>query len=269
MAITSLDGVIAGSQPNRSFLKGLTGAMVAGRPISLFPIAGVPGAAAASVAGINGEALTSYPGQLDFVNPVVPGAKTYLARLTAQATVPGILLLCDRLWHNSGLSVTSTSLQAITSPAFPARDVDGTINGNKVQLGVEVVSALGAGTPTITCGYANEAGVTGRLGVNVNAVVASSALGTFYPIGLQVGDKGVKAVESFQLSATMTSGAISLVAYRVIASLPISQGNTGVAIDALTSGFPELFNNSVPFFIFIPQTTTTSVVCGEFAVTQG
>lgn len=267
MAITTLDGVVAGMQYPRPFAKAATPTLVAGRPHSLFYLAGVPGAAVAPTPGIAGAALTSYAGQMPFTNPI--SGNSYLARLQAQATIPGTLLLCDRLWHNSGLVMTSTGAQTINSAAFPARDADGSTNGNQVLIGLEVTTATGAGTPTLSMSYTNDAGVAGKAGAGILTGVASSAVGAFYPMGLAAGDKGVRSIQTFTLSATWTSGAASLVAYRELARLELTGAHTPNAIDALTSGFPRLFDNSVPFLLFIPSTTTASNISGQAIWTQG
>lgn len=267
MSITTLDGALAGMQYPREFIKSITPILVAGRSHSLFYLAGIPGAAVAPTPGISGAALTTYSGQIPFTNPV-PG-NTYLARLQGQATIPGSILLCDRLWHNSGINVTLTSAQTINSVAFPARDADGTINGNQIFVGVEVSTITGAGTPTITVGYTNSDGTAGRSGTNIIATLANSAIGVFYPIGLQAGDKGVRSVETFTLSATWTSGTIHLVAYRILARLELTTANVPNAIDSLTSGFVRLYDDSVPFLIFIPSTTTASNISGHIIWTQG
>lgn len=267
MAITTLDGVIAGMQYPRSFAYNLSGNLVAGRPFTPFYTAGYPGAAVAPSPGLTGAALTTYSGQIPFTNPV--SGNTYLARFQGQVTQPGTLILCDRLWHNSGLVMTVATSQTINSVAFPARDADGTTNGNQVQIGLEIRTATGAGTPTQTIGYTNQAGTAGKTAVGILTGVASSAAGTFYPIGLAAGDTGVRSIQTFQFSATWTSGAAGLVAYREIARLELTAGNTPNAVDALTSGFPRLFDNTVPFLIFIPSTTTTSNISGQVIWTQG
>jgi len=46
MAITTLDGVVAGTQYPRQFFKAVTGTLVAGRPMALHSLAGIPGASA-------------------------------------------------------------------------------------------------------------------------------------------------------------------------------------------------------------------------------
>ena len=267
MAITTLDGALAGMKPPTYFSKAVTGTLVAGRPFSPFYLAGVPGAATAPSPGLAGAALTTYAGQLPI--PAASG-NTHLARFSGVSSAQaGVLLLCDRLWHNSGFTITSTGAQTINSAAWPARDMNGSTNGVGVILGVEISSATGAGTPTITVSYTNDANTSGRTGTNSVATVATSAAGTFYPIGLAAGDTGVRSVQTLTLSATWTSGTMHLVAYRVLASLELGAAGLPNAIDALTSGMPRCYDNTVPFLVFIPQTTTTTLLTGTAVFTQG
>lgn len=249
------------------FVKAVTGAMVAGRPFSTFYLAGRPPAATAPTPGLGGVALTSYTNSLLFTNP--SSGNTYVARLQASAPQGGTLLLCDRLWHNSGFTITSTSAQTVNSVAWPARDVAGSTNGEEVYIGVEVSTATGAGVPTLTMSYTNSAGTASRTGTNIVATVATSAAGTFYPLGLNAADTGVRSVQTFTLSATWTSGTIHLVAYRVLARLELTTAFIPNAADALTAGFARAYDNTVPFLIFIPQTTTTSNIAGHVIWTQG
>lgn len=267
MAITTLDGALAGMKPPTYFSKAVTGTLVAGRPFSPFYLAGVPGAATAPSPGLAGAALTTYAGQLPI--PAASG-NTHLARFSGVSSAQaGVLLLCDRLWHNSGFTITSTGAQTINSAAWPARDMNGSTNGVGVILGVEISSATGAGTPTITVSYTNDANTSGRTGTNSVATVATSAAGTFYPIGLAAGDTGVRSVQTLTLSATWTSGTMHLVAYRVLASLELGAAGLPNAIDALTSGMPRCYDNTVPFLVYIPQTTTTTLLTGTAVFTQG
>ncbi len=267
MAITTLDLALAGMKPPSYFSKAVTGTMVAGRPFSPFYLAGVPGAAAAPTPGLGGAALTSYSGQIPI--PAASG-NTHLARFSGVSSAQaGMLLLCDRLWHNSGFTITSTGAQTINSAAWPARDMNGSTNGVGVILGVEISGATGAGTPTITVSYTNDANTSGKTGTNSVATVATSAAGTFYPIGLAAGDTGVRSVQTLTLSATWTSGTMHLVAYRVLATLELPAAGIPNAVDALTSGMPRCYDTTVPFLIFIPQTTTTTQLSGSAVFTQG
>jgi hypothetical protein len=51
--------------------------------------------------------------------------------------------------------------------------------------------------------------------------------------------------------------------------LELTAPNVPNAIDALTAGFANLFDNSVPFLVFIPNTTTTSNISGQVIWSQG
>lgn len=269
MPITSLDLALAGMKPPIFFSKALSGTLVAGRPMTNFYLAGIPGAAVAPTPGLAGAALTTYNGQIPFPASV-GGKNVHLARLSAVSSAQaGILLLCDRLWHNSGITITSTGAQTINSVAFPSRDLNGAALGHGVQIGVEVSTATGAGTPTLTLGYTNQDGTAGKTATNSVATVASSIAGTFYPIGLAAGDTGVRSIQTYQQSATWTSGTIHIVAYRVLAALELPAAGIPNAIDALTGGMPRCYDGTVPFLIFIPQTTTTTQVSGSVVFTQG
>ena len=98
---------------------------------------------------------------------------------------------------------------------------------------------------------------------------ASSIAGSFYPFTLAAGDTGVRSIQSVTLGVSMSSGTVHLVAYRVLAS--IGNGGQGFTntLDVMTSGMPMLYDNTVPFLIFIPSTTTTTTSFGMMSVTQG
>ena len=269
MAITTVDGALAGMQYPREIVKSLTGTLVAGRPHSLWQTAGAPGAAPLPSAGINGLLLTTgatqASGQIPFTNPV--SGNTYLARLQGMCTQAGTLLLCDRIWHNSGYVITSASYTAINSGSL-ARDANGASAGEQIYLGLEVITTTGAGTPSITATYTDTVGASST-GAGVITGVATSIAGSFYPIGLAAGDTGVQTITGMALSSTWTVGAVSLVAYRILARLELTAANVPNAIDALTAGFPRIYNNTVPFLLFIPNTTTTSNISAQVIWTQG
>lgn len=269
MAITTLDGVIAGCEPPQFYFKVASPTVSAGRPYSPFYVGGVPGAAVAPTPGISGAALTTYAGQIPWTNPT-GGNNSYLARFGATSTgSAATALLCDRLWHNSGITITSTTAQTVNSVTFPARDNNGATSGEGVILGVEVSTITGAGTPTITVSYTNSAGTGSRSGTNIVTTGASSYVGSFYPIGLQAGDLGVQSIQSVTLSATWTSGTIHLVAYRVLASVDIVTTGCLGAVDAITGGFPRLYDNTVPFILLIPAVSNNHNVIANMAVSQG
>jgi hypothetical protein len=275
MAITTLDGVIAGAKPPMPFVKtGATMSTVGGmRGYTFWYVAGVPGASVATTIGINGEAVnsattsaTTIAGRIPRTEAVSP-SKAYLSRLGVTASQPGVLMLVDRVWHQSALSTTSTTAQAITPAALPPRDKDGTANGTAVMAAIEWSAAGGAGTPTVTLTYTNSAGATGKTGTFT--AIASPTAGTFEIFTLAAGDIGVQAPTSFIQSATRTSGTMHLVLFRIIAQLEITAANIGNAIDALTAGMPEIYPFSVLQLVWIPSSTTAVNIMGTHSETQG
>lgn len=276
MAITTVDGALAGMQPPRFFSKGVTATLVAGRPASLWALGGAPGAGSFDNT-LNGVTLSSTAalvnGQIPHYNPASGNA--YLARFAAKANQAGVVMLMDRLWHNGGFTITSTAAQNITSPTWPSRcptsgtDDTPATTGHGVYLAVEVSAATGAGTPTITISYTNQDGTAGRTATNIIATVASSAIGAVYFIGLQAGDTGVRSVQSLTLSATWTSGTINLVAYRYLTEVTVPAAFVAGEVDVLTGGRPRLYDGTVPWLVFQPNTTTAANISGVYQETHG
>lgn len=267
MAITTLDGALAGMQWTRPFGKAVTGTMVAGRPWSTWALAGNPGAGAFS-ASLAGVALSNPTnGQIPFTNAASGNA--YLNRFQGAATIAGTLMLCDRLWHNGGFTITTTTGQTVNSAAFPARDVDGTTNGNGVLVGIEVSATCGAAAPAPTITYTNQSGTGSRSAGLWFPTANSPAAGSFFPFGLQAGDTGIRSIQTYTQNTSWVSGTINLVAYRVLATLELTGAYVPNAVDAITGGFPILYPDSVPYLIFIPSTTTTSNISGSVTYTHG
>jgi hypothetical protein len=268
MAITTLDGVIAGMQAPQPLIKvgTTTPAVGAMRGYTPWYAAGSPGAATANAAGINGAAVSGpVAGQITRTNPGAGNA--HLARLALTASQPGTMWLIDRLWNNSGFSATSTTAQAITPAALPSRDGAGGTNGANVLAAIEWSVGSGAGSPNLSLTYTDQDGVTGQ--VASHAATANVPVGTFEIFTLAAGDTGVRAPTSFIQSATRNSGTMHLVLFRVLAQVEVTAANIGNAIDALTSGMPRIYNDSVPQLVWFPTVTTATNFMGQYVETQG
>lgn len=263
------DGALNIKSSHQEF-KGLSGTMAVGRPWTPFYTAGFPGPAIAPTPGVAGAALTSYAGQISF--PSTQASQTiHLAKFLGMSTAAvGTLLLCDRLWHNSGLSATITTSQTVNSAAFPARDYNESTNGEGVLVGMEVSTATGTGTPaSLSLGYTNQGGTASRTGANIPAMAASLPIGTFYPIGLQAGDTGVRSIQTFQINTTAwASGTIHLAAYRILESIEISAVGVPESRNILTGGLKRAWDATVPFVIFVPGATTTTQLFYDVSFSQ-
>jgi len=252
MAITTLAGVELGLTAPIIATKGTSNqANSTSQWLTSFYSVGFPPAATAPTPGVSGTALTSYTGQIPFTNPA--SGNTYLAGFrksffsdTVSASQRTTMLV-DRLWHNSGLDRTLTTAQTVNSVAWPARDINGSTNGQGVYLAVEISTAMGTGAPTITVSYTNSAGTAGRTGVGILSTRASAPSGHWFPIGLQAGDTGVQSVQSVTFSVSWgTAGVLHLVAYRPVAMInTTSMPANYSADDALTLAVPQLWNDTV------------------------
>jgi hypothetical protein len=131
------------------------------------------------------------------------------------------------------------------------------------------VASTQAGTAAATLTYTDQGGTAGVTTTISPVIPATAAAQSFYPFPLAAGDTGIRAVSSFNHVTAQTASTAHLVAYRPIASLQIKGAFIGDAIDALTSGMPRIFDNSVPFLLWLPSAGTATTHTGEVVFTQG
>ena len=268
MAITTVDGIVAGAlAPTIIFKVGVTMEAIA-IAHSHFYSTGNPGAAAAPSPGMAGAALTTYAGQIPWSNP--GSGNSYLMRLSGSTNVACGMWIHDRLWHQSGIAVTTTTAQTINSVAWPARDRDASTNGAGIMVAIEVSTATtnaGAITNT-TMSYTNSAGTSGRT-ATIASFPATAIAGTFVPFQLAAGDVGVRSIQTVTLGTSYGAGAIHLVAYRPLAQLPLTIANIPSNLGAVGSGMVRLFDNTVPWLVQTPTATTATTFQGQWVITQG
>jgi hypothetical protein len=272
MAITTVAGAVAGARPPMRLSK-LTGSTTgaAGNWVSPWYAAGDPVTAVAGSAGMAGEALTTVTGSLRFQNPA--SGNSYLLNSSNLAWVTDTaqsVLLCDRLWQQSGIVVTDTAAQTINSVAWPARDMNASTNGAGVWIALEVSSTTGAGAAVPVIEYTNSAGGGTKTGTCLR-YTASAAAGRLCFFDLAAGDVGVRSVQSITLGTSLTSGVVHLVALRPIAMLPATNKSQAKAayIDAFGAGFARLYDNSVLMAVIVANQSNTFPMAGQVTVTQG
>ena len=221
MTLTTLDNVWAGLQAPRDFTKGATGTLVAGRPHSLFYTAGTPGAGSAPSPGLKGAAIVSnapsLAGCLPYSNAGAGESK--LTTLEGQITVAGAeLLLCDRLWHNSGIVLTSGSANIIGNPVVSSSVANPTLitcTGNVPFTNGDVVHISGhtGSTPAIDGDYtiSNVSGATFTIPVNVSSGGSGGSVGIPLPPRDDAGAKNGAGVQmALEVSGNMGANAPTL-----------------------------------------------------------
>lgn len=262
MAILTESGLVAALPGQQlSFLKAGGGAAKgAGSWHSMWTVAGLPGAGAAQ-GSVNGAIPTdATAGAYPFTNPT-GGALSYLARLVCSATLQCHVLLYDRLWHDSGLSATLTTVQSITQPAL-TRWTTGEAN----ELWVEIYTATTA-SALLTIIYTNQAGTGSR--TTTVTIPASTVAGQMIPVPLAAGDYGIRSVQSAQLGGSLTAGNWGLTILNDVASFPIPNANMGVVLNAYDLGMPTIADDAALAFAVLCSSAVIPGITGEFNVAQG
>lgn len=228
---------------------------------SLFGVIGHPGNGAPPTPGMAGEVVTpALAGIMPFTNPT-GGKKSYLARAIFTALGgTSSAHLHDRLWHNSGIAVTTLTAQTVDSVTWPARDEDGTTNGKGVMIALEVNGATsnGAAINTITVSYTNSDGVSGRTAVIdglTHSFPASAAFGTWVPFRLQTGDVGVRSIQSITLGTSLGSGTVNLVAYRPLCFEVMNSAYATRPMNFRDTGLPRLYDDTSIFAVLSPESS--------------
>ena len=259
------------------FMKSGTAADTVGYWYCTSKDAGFPGAWTPGTPGVNGRvtdgtAAADY-GCIPVRNPSV-GAN-FLTEIQWSGSVNHTHLLFDVLWCNTGLSVTSTSTnQAITTPTLPARDVNGTTNGEGCMIGILFLTAstLAAVNALSTVGYTNSKGTGGRTAtmtaVAGSQLPATPVAGTIAWYNLAAGDTGVQSIQSFNIGATSwLTGTVMLFIARDIATIGTTVVNVA-AQKVLGSPGIRLYNGTCMLHCYVASATTATFQNGELTIME-
>lgn len=181
--------------------------------------------------------------------------------------------MLDLIWYNTGLVVTTTTAQAIAQPGTskPARDLYGTTNGEGWGAGIYVTTATtNAGAITnMTLNYTNSDGTAGRTGT-IASFPATAVIGTFVPFQLAAGDRGIRSIEGITLGTSLVTGAVSLVMYRKLYSIPnvvANVGGTGLPLTTDPTGI-RIYNGTAPWWVYRASATTATTLAGHFRIIE-
>lgn len=258
-----------------SFMKSGTAADAVGYWYCTSKDAGFPGAWATGSPGINGrvtDGTTSGDfGCIPIKNPST-GAN-FLTELQMLSSVAHTNLFFDILWVNTGLSITTTTAQSITTPTLPARDVNGTTNGEGCMIGILCRAAVGlaAVASNATVSYTNSDGTAGRT-ATLSAIVGSQApatpvIGTLIWFNLAAGDRGVRSIENITLNTSWVSGTISLFIARDIATIGTVLSSINAARTIPSPGI-RLYNGTCLLHCVLASSTTATFFSGELTIQE-
>jgi hypothetical protein len=198
----------------------------------------------------SGSDLAFLADSIRFPNPV--SGNTYLCGFSGATSIGqgSTAVLVDILWHTSvnssaaALSV-GTGSQTINSATWPARDINGSTNGEGVYVGFFITATLGNNNGIATLTYTNSAGTGSRVAPMI-APFNTSVPTTLIMFGLDDGDVGIRSVQSFEFDTDHVSGSIRLIAFKPICVVPLNStlGGQQQYHNAITLGFPRILDNS-------------------------
>ncbi len=242
--------------------------------------AGGPGAYSLGTPGLNGVktdcsvvGTAGSGGALSLGAPLFTNASSgslYLRSATVTAQAVGPYQLVDVLWYSTGHVVTTTTVQVADAGVLPARDLNGTTNGEGVVLGMYTTTANtnAAVINNSTANYESSDSVGNRTATLFNLagymIPATPVIGTFTRFNLEAGDRGIKVLGNITLGTSLGAGAVSFVLYRPIATVGVTVVNTPAVFVPETS--PRLYNGSCLMWIFIGGTGTTAPAIGDATI---
>lgn len=257
------------------FMKTTTGSDAAGYWYCSSKDAGFPGAWAVGTPGVNGRVTDGTAagdaGCIPIANPST--GTNYITELQLSASVNHSNLFFDVLWVNTGLVVTTTTAQTLTSPTLPARDINGATTGEGCMIAMLFTAAAtnAAVITNTTVSYTNSAGTAGRT-ATLSAIVGSQipatpVIGTLIWFNLQAGDKGVQSIQSVTLGTSLVTGSISMLITRDIATIGTNVINITAQKIPNTPGI-KIYNGSCILHSILSSATTATFISGEFAIME-
>lgn len=245
----------------------------AGVRVSYHAASGNPGAFAPGTPGLAGRTTDGTTTTDAGCIPIwTPTGNLFLTGFDCAAGVVCQLNLADWLWINTGAVVTTTTGQTVNSVTLPARDINGSTNGEGIYAAILVTTATtNAGAVTnMTLTYTNSDGTASRT-ATMASFPATAVAGTFVPFQLAAGDRGIRSIQTLTLGTSLVTGAVSLVMYRTVASAGIVAANVGsVGALSLSAAQPgvRLYNGSCLIPYTLPSATTANTITGLVTITE-
>jgi hypothetical protein len=203
---------------------------------------------------------------------MINGGGTALRMLGAELVRQrgGLLVLCDRLSHQGGLSATVTTAQTTNLPtAALTRYTDGV----GVMMGLEIYTQIGTTATTVTASYTNQANTSGQTSVaTVFGGTNNREIYRLIVLPLQQGDTGVRAVASVTvLASTGTAGDFGVTLFKPLVAIPIVEHMYPHVHDALLTlhgQFAEVVDDACLFWVTLSATTSTGILNGTFSFSE-
>ena len=241
---------------------------VAGGRYSFGYVAGNPGALTFGTALTATTVSQAVAGALvPFTDPTAPATKHLLSAGFMSTVAAGTYMLYDCLarYPLNGTVVSGT----FTSVTLPTRDNNGLSDGVGVMAMVLNASATASIAGNLTLTYTNSAGVAGRTTGAIPLIAGAQhrilhdTNGFFMP--LQAGDVGIRSIQSYTLSASITSPQIEIQLVRRLGIVPVGVAGQYTARNFVTDmpSMPKLFAGSALMTALLASTTSSGIMNGD------
>lgn len=194
------------------------------------------GSPSGNLKGVVPESTSSGAIRLD---TTAAGQTMYLLGANAFSNALGNIILYDRLWHNSSVTMSSALTETTSTGAGDQVTVTRpTSVGIGNELWLEFITGMGATAATLTVTYTNQDGTTGRQ-ATYSHPAAAEQVDAMVRLNLQGSDVGVRSIQSWQGSTTLgTPGSANLVILRRLAEFSIRSTLGSVNYDFAELGMP-------------------------------
>lgn len=187
----------------------------------------------------------------------------WLAQVAASLGNSGFLMICDRLSHQGGLSAVVTTAQTTN---LPTAALTRYTSGDGVFASLDIYTQIGTTATTVACSYTNEGGTSGRTSP-LTAIGATGfrEAGRSIILPLQVGDAGVRSVESVTVTATTgTAGAFGVTLWKPLYGMPVlNLGSQQLLFDGIQSMaglVPEIVDDACLYYMLVAGATSSGVL---------
>lgn len=264
MAITTLDGYIAGAKQRLTWNKTTTRTTVANGWFSLFDIAGNPGAGTLSAGNTaNGVVRTDATAGMPTIAAFGGSATGYVSRFNFANTVTCRMALFDQVFSCGAYAFNANTALA-SQPSFSGR-VPGT-NYAGLQIWAEMVTAA-TGNQAVTVTYTNQAG-TGSRSTGAVGIGAAPTVGRCWQLPLQAGDTGVQLISNVQ-GTVASAGTFNVHVMRPLGEVRVMAANWGDLYDMLKTGMPQIYADSALVVLVNADSTSSGLPQFDVEIVDG
>lgn len=264
MAITTLDGYIAGIKQLVALYKTASRTSVANIPFSVFDQAGSPGAGTIAIGNTaNGVVPTDATAGYPTIDAFSGSNKGYISKVIYNSSVACNLYLYDCVF-SAGAYVFNADVTLASQPSFSSR-VPGGNNYKGLELWIEAATAF-TGNQTVQINYLDQDGNAGDTGAIATGV--APILGRMLRLPLASGDVGVSGISRVR-SSVSTVGTFNVHIMRPLWMGRVFSANFGAVDDLLKTGMVEIFADSALRLVVQADSTATGLPWTNIEVVNG